>query len=82
MSTTDCAACEHCPQMKMKNYLNNQPKHIIGMRQTASTQVSVFICFKFCSGRKGLHLSPLFPFRTEHMFCLCFAVLPFGTKIM
>jgi len=40
MTTTDCVACEHGPYMKVKNYLNNQPKHTIGMRQTASTQVT------------------------------------------
>ena len=73
MSTTDCVASEHGPQMKMKNYLNNQPKHIIGMRQTASTQVSVFICFKFCSGRKGLHLSP--PLLSEPNTCFVYVSL-------
>jgi len=81
MSSTDCVASEHCDNVRLRNFANNQVKHIIGMRQTASTQVSVLICFKFCSGRKGLDLSPP-SFRTEHMFCLCFAVLPFGIKIM
>jgi hypothetical protein len=57
MSSTDCVASEHGPGARQKNYLNNQAKHCIGMRQTASTQVSVFICFKFCSERKGLDLS-------------------------
>ena len=40
LSTTDCVASEHSPQVQLKNWLNNQPKHTIGMRQTFRTQVT------------------------------------------
>ena len=40
VSTTDCRSCEHCSQMKAKRFLNNQIVHIVGVRQTESTQVT------------------------------------------
>ena len=40
VSTTDCRICEHGSQMMAKRLLNNQIKHVVGNRQTASTQVT------------------------------------------
>lgn len=40
MSSTDCVACEHTPELRVKKWLNNSVQHTIGMRQTAKTQVT------------------------------------------
>ena len=40
MDTTDCRPVRHCSEMMMKNFLNNQMVHIVGMRQSAATQVT------------------------------------------
>ena len=40
LSTTDCVASEHSPEMRLKKWLNNSVQHTIGMRQTAKTQVT------------------------------------------
>ena len=40
VSTTDCRSCEHGSQMKAKRFLNNQMTHLVGVRQSASTQVT------------------------------------------
>ena len=40
LSSTDCVASEHSPEMRLKKWLNNSVQHTIGMRQTAKTQVT------------------------------------------
>ena len=40
VSSVDCVSSEHSPHMLMKSYFNNQPKHTIGMMQTAKLQVT------------------------------------------
>ena len=40
MKSVDCKTMEHSEYMTMKNFVSNQVKHVIGMRQTAKTQVT------------------------------------------
>ena len=36
----DCVASEHTEYMQLHGWMHNQPKHTIGMRQTAKTQIT------------------------------------------
>ena len=40
VDTTDCRSCQHCPPVKATRFLNNQMTHLVGVRQSASTQVT------------------------------------------